>query len=171
VKLRALAAYGIVVSAAIAADQWIKQWIETSFSMHEQVDILPFLALYRTHNTGISFSLFSGAGAMVLAAVILAVIGFVLWLASKTQPGERLARLGFALIVAGAVGNLIDRLMLGYVVDYFLFHTPIWSFAIFNLADALITVGAGLVILEELLAWRRERLENRAKRNEPPADG
>jgi signal peptidase II len=67
------------------------------------------------------------------------------------------ARLGFALIVGGAIGNLIDRVTLGYVIDYFLFHTSTWSFAVFNLADAFITVGAGLVVLQEVLDWRRER--------------
>ena len=61
------------------------------------------------------------------------------------------------LILSGAFSNnLIDRALLGYVVDYVLFHTPVWSFAVFNLADAFITVGAGMVILEELLVWRRE---------------
>ena len=68
-----------------------------------------------------------------------------------------IAHFGFALIIGGAMGNLIDRFLYGHVIDYFLFHTPGWSFAIFNLADAAITVGAGLVILDELLQWRAGR--------------
>lgn len=59
------------------------------------------------------------------------------------------------MIVGGALGNLVDRTTLGYVVDYIYFHTPSWSFAVFNLADAFITVGAGLVILEEIVGWLR----------------
>ena len=64
---------------------------------------------------------------------------------------------GGSLVIGGALGNLIDRAVFGYVIDYFLFHTPVWSFAVFNLADAAITVGVGLIILDELLAWRRDR--------------
>ena len=86
----------------------------------------------------------------------LAVIAFVLYLAWRTDPRQVLARVGFALIIGGAVGNLIDRAVYGHVIDYVLFHTPVWSFAVFNLADAFITVGAALVVLEELLVWRRE---------------
>ena len=66
-------------------------------------------------------------------------------------------RIGFTLVIGGAIGNLIDRAVYGHVIDYILFHTPVWSFAIFNLADAFITVGAGLVLLEEFRAWRRQR--------------
>ena len=77
----------------------------------------------------------------------------------RTDARQQLARFGFALIIGGAIGNLIDRVWHGYVIDYVLFHLPAWnwSFAIFNLADAFITVGAGLVILDEFLEWRRER--------------
>jgi signal peptidase II len=60
-------------------------------------------------------------------------------------------------VLGGAVGNLIDRAVYGHVIDYVLFHTPVWSFAIFNLADAFISVGAGLVVLEEVLVWWRGR--------------
>ena len=67
------------------------------------------------------------------------------------------ARTGFALIIGGAAGNVIDRVVHGHVIDYILFHTPVWSFAIFNLADAFITVGAIMVVLEEFLGWRRDR--------------
>ncbi|TIN00177.1 MAG: signal peptidase II, partial [Mesorhizobium sp.] len=68
----------------------------------------------------------------------------------------RATRIGFALIVGGALGNLFDRVIYGHVIDYILFHTPIWSFAIFNLADAFIAVGAVVVVLDELIGWRRE---------------
>ena len=71
--------------------------------------------------------------------------------------GQVLARIGFALIIGGAIGNLIDRAVYGHVIDYILFHTPVWSFAVFNLADAFITVGAVLVVCEEFLVWRSAR--------------
>jgi signal peptidase II len=99
-------------------------------------------------------SFVDGWGLMAISAVIIV---FVLYLAVRTEPGHVFARTGFALIVGGAAGNLVDRALLDHVVDYVLFHTPVWSFAVFNLADAFITVGAGLVILQELLNWHAER--------------
>jgi len=154
VKLRAFLPYAAVTAVAIAADQWLKHLVETHLPMQEMVDLLPFLALFRTYNTGVAFSMFSSIGDRGLIAISAGVILFVLYLASRTGPGNRVARLGFALIVGGAFGNIIDRAAYGHVVDYIFFHTPVWSFAVFNLADALITVGAVLVVIEELLIWR-----------------
>lgn len=156
-KARDMAMLGGAVALAVALDQWIKFLVETRLDMHARVDVLPFLALFRTHNTGIAFSMLSDFGSAGLIAVTLAVIGFVIWIAARSDEGRVLARTGFALIIGGAVGNLIDRTWHGHVIDYILFHLPTWSFAIFNLADAFISVGAALVILDELLLWRRGR--------------
>ena len=155
---RATAGYGLIALAAIVIDQIIKYLVETGMDMHQQIDILPFLALFRTYNTGISFSMLSGGG-WGLITLVTAVTAFVGWLAWKSEPRQVIARLGFALIIAGALGNLIDRVLYGHVVDYVLFHTPVWSFAVFNFADACISVGAGLVILQEMVDWRRARAE------------
>ena len=156
-NLNGAAFYGLVAVLAVALDQVIKYLVETGLDMHVQVDVLPLLALYRTHNTGIAFSMFSDIGSLGLVAITLAVVFFVTWIAVRTDPAQRLARFGFALIIGGALGNLIDRVWHGYVIDYVLFHLPSWSFAIFNLADAFITVGAVLVILDEFIVWRRGR--------------
>jgi len=121
----------------------------------DQIDLLPFFALYHTRNTGIAFSFLSGMSDTVMVIFTGAVMVFIGWLALRTERHQWIARLGFALLLGGALGNIIDRAMLGYVVDYFLFHTPSWSFAVFNLADVFITIGAGLVILQEFLDWRR----------------
>jgi signal peptidase II len=155
--MRAVTVYGLVALAAVALDQWIKQLVETGLPLQEKVDLLPFLALYRTYNTGVAFSMFAWLGDRGLVIVSLAVIAFVLYLAARTTPGQVWARTGFALIIGGAAGNVIDRVVHGHVIDYILFHTPVWSFAIFNLADAFITVGAIMVVLEEFLGWRRDR--------------
>ena len=159
---KGLALYGGVAALAVALDQWIKHLVEIGLDMHVPLDVLPFLALYRTHNTGIAFSMLSDLGSVGLIVVTLVVVGFVGFIAARTDGGQRLARFGFALIVGGAIGNLIDRVWHGYVVDYVLFHLPSWSFAVFNLADAFITVGAGLVILDEFLVWRRGRAAGRS---------
>lgn len=153
-------AFLAIIIAGIGIDQWIKHLVETRMAMHELIDVLPFLGLFRIHNTGIAFSMFSGLDRLFLIGLAVAVMIFVGWLAARTNPAHVLARLGFALILSGAFSNnLIDRLLLGYVVDYVLFHTPVWSFAVFNLADAFISVGAGLVILDEVILWRRHARE------------
>ncbi len=156
-RLRALIPYAVVTAVAVAADQWIKYLVETRLPMQEAIELLPFLALYRTYNTGVAFSMFSSIGDIGLLAIAAGVILFVLYLAWRTEPGNWIARLGFALIVGGALGNIIDRATYGHVVDYILFHTPVWSFAVFNLADAFITIGAIAVVVDELLVWRSSR--------------
>jgi signal peptidase II len=166
VKLRAILPYAAIVVVAVALDQWIKRLVENGMALHEQIDLLPFLALYHTRNTGIAFSLLAGFGDVGLVLVALAVIAVVLALAARTTGGQVLARAGFALVVGGAIGNLIDRVSFGYVIDYVLFHTPVWSFAIFNLADAFITVGAALVLLQEFVDWRRD---SKTREPEPPS--
>ena len=156
-KFGAALPYAIVTAVAIGLDQLIKYLVETRLPLQEMIEVVPFLALYRTYNTGVAFSMFSWVGDKGLILVSLAVIAFVLYLAAKYDPRHVLARIGFALIVSGALGNLIDRAIYGHVIDYILFHTPVWSFAVFNLADALISVGAALVVLEEFLIWRTSR--------------
>jgi len=156
-KLRQITIYGAVVLVAVLLDQAIKAIVEAWLPLHEQVDVLPFLALLHARNTGVAFSFFSGVDGFWLSLMVLGIIVFIAVLAMRTDSAQFFARLGFALIIGGALGNLIDRAVRGFVVDYVYFHTPVWSFAIFNLADAFITVGAGLVIIEELLSLRRVR--------------
>ncbi|MEO9339417.1 signal peptidase II [Mesorhizobium sp. SB112] len=163
-KFKSLFAYLILIAAAVGLDQWIKFLVETHLVMHEKVDVVPFLALYRTFNTGVAFSMFSSVGDKGLVIVSVLVIAFVLYLASQTAPRQILSRIGFSLVIGGALGNLIDRSTYGHVVDYILFHTSTWSFAVFNLADVFISIGAGLVVLDELLGWLRERA---AKKQSP----
>lgn len=157
-------AFFAIIVAGIGIDQWSKFLVETRMAMHELIDILPFLGLFRIHNTGIAFSMFAGMDRLFLIGLAVAVMLFVGWLAARTNPAHIMARVGFALILSGAFSNnLIDRLVLGYVVDYILFHTPVWSFAVFNLADAFISIGAGLVILDEVFVSRRQSREDGQK--------
>ena len=150
-----------LLALLIAADQWVKHLVQTRLPEHQAVDVLPFLALYRTYNTGVAFSMFSWMGDTGVILLSLSVIAVVLFLAYRTSRRQVIARVGFSLIMGGAVSNLIDRAIHGHVIDYILFHTPVWSFAIFNLADAFITVGAGLVLLEEFLGRPREQAPSR----------
>lgn len=141
----------------IALDQLVKWLVETNMPFQEVVNFVPFISLYRTWNQGIAFSMLWGLNDLALIAITLVITGFIIWLASRTPPEKIAARLGFAMIVAGAIGNLIDRSVFGHVVDYILFHTESWSFAVFNLADAFISVGAALIVLQEVIDWRASR--------------
>ena len=94
---------------------------------------------------------FGSTGLIVLTLVIVAFM-LVLW--RRVPADQQLASLGFALVIAGALGNLIDRVTQGHVIDFFLFHTQTWAFAVFNVADSYITLGAIAIITEELLSLR-----------------
>lgn len=147
----------IFILVALMLDQVIKLAVEVYLPMHELVPVMPMLALYRTHNLGVAFSMLSDADGWFIVALRVAIVAFVLWLWRRTGEGHHIAHLGFAMIIAGALGNIIDRFVYGHVVDYILFYTRTWSFAVFNLADSFITVGAGLILLDEILAHRRSK--------------
>ena len=139
-----------LVAVLVAIDQTVKWAVEKYLPFQEMVEVLPVLALFYTKNQGIAFSMLSGLNEKWLIALMLVVIGFVATLWARSTPQRWISQNGFALIVAGAIGNLIDRAVNGYVVDYILVHTNNWYFAVFNLADSFITVGAAAIIIDEL---------------------
>jgi signal peptidase II len=145
----------VVIIVAVILDQAIKIAVENYLPMHEAVPVMPFLALFRTYNLGVAFSLLSGMEREFIIGMRIVIVAFVIWLWRRTPKSRAFAHTGFALIIAGAIGNLIDGLVYGHVIDYILFHTESWSFAVFNLADSFITIGAGLVILDELVGARK----------------
>lgn len=147
----------LVIIAAVTLDQVSKYWVETGLPLQEPVPLLPMLSLFRTYNTGIAFSFLSGLDDAALIALTLAISGFIIYLWSRSEPQQQWARLGYALVLGGAIGNLIDRVRLGHVVDFILVHTQSWSFAVFNFADSFITIGAALIILDEVLETLRHR--------------
>lgn len=161
-KKRSAVFLGLVMIAAVLLDQLIKLWVEAAMPLYSRIDLVPFLSLLHTRNTGIAFSFLSHLDGFWLSAIAIIIIGFISMMMARTDPRQIFARLGFAFIIGGAVGNLIDRALRGYVVDYVYFHTPSWSFAVFNLADAFISVGAALVVLEEFITWRRDRKASRS---------
>lgn len=147
----------IFIVAALLVDQLIKFFIERDLPFEQWVPVVPMLALFRTHNYGVAFSMLSGMEGWFIVTMRLIVVAFVLWLWRKTPKTRFFAHFGFAMIIAGALGNLIDRLLFGYVIDYILFYTETWSFAVFNLADAFISVGAASVILDEFILMKESR--------------
>jgi signal peptidase II len=145
----------LFIVAAVLLDQLIKVAVEAWLPFQQAVEIVPMLALYRTYNFGVAFSMLSGMGTWFIIGLRIFVVCFVIWLWRQTPKERGLAHAGYALIIAGAFGNIIDKLIFGYVIDYVLFYTETWSFAVFNLADAFITIGAGFVILDELLLLKK----------------
>lgn len=146
-------AFALIV-AALVLDQIVKQLVEAYLPLQEMVPVAPFLALYRTYNLGVAFSMLEDMHGWFIVSMRLVIVVFVLWLWRKTTADRTFAHLGFAFIIAGAAGNLLDRFFYGHVIDYILFHTQTWSFAVFNLADSFITIGAACVILDEFLHAR-----------------
>jgi signal peptidase II len=147
----------IFIVIAVILDQIVKIAVDHYLPLQEAIPVIPMLALYRTYNLGVAFSMLSGMDGWFIVGMRLVIVAFVLWLWRRAPNHRWLAHLGFALIIAGALGNLIDRFLYGHVIDYILFHTQTWSFAVFNLADSFITVGAGCVILDELLTPKKAK--------------
>ncbi len=148
----------------VLVDQFSKILIVGSYQLGESTLVTNFFNLVRVHNSGAAFSFLAGASGWqrwfftaigVLAAVLIT------WLL-KSHPGQKLFAFALACILGGALGNVIDRLLYGYVVDFLQFHwrwlAPVFPggyFPAFNLADSAITMGAACLILDELLRVRR----------------
>ncbi|NVP54791.1 signal peptidase II [Mycoplana rhizolycopersici] len=147
----------VFIVLAIVLDQVVKLMVEAWLPLEQAVHVVPMLALYRTYNFGVAFSMLSGMEDWFIVGLRLVVVAFVSWLWRQTPKERGLAHAGYALIIAGAIGNLIDRLLFGYVIDYILFYTATWSFAVFNLADTFITLGAGCILLDELILTRQRK--------------
>jgi len=142
-----LSLFGLgIAGAVVAIDQIAKLLVEARLPEEETITLLPILQLHYVRNTGIAFSLFaeSGVGLVLLPLVVTAVV-LIFWF--RNRDGGRLAAAGFALILGGAIGNLIDRLRLGYVIDFLLLHFGDWTLFVFNLADAALTLGPALLVL------------------------
>ncbi|HLD16575.1 MAG TPA: signal peptidase II [Coxiellaceae bacterium] len=141
----------------IALDQWSK--FETAHHLYpgEPKVLLPFFNLFLTHNSGIAFSFFNTPGPlralMIFGLPLVIVFVLIIWLL-RSAPSACLQKVCIALIIGGATGNLIDRFLLGYVIDFFDFHIGAWHFATFNVADSAISIGAILVILRSFCVNR-----------------
>lgn len=143
-----LAAYSLLlVAAVVAIDQITKLAAEAYLPLGEAIELLPILTLYRVHNTGIAFSFLAGAGPAALIALMIAVSVIVVVIWARSHDGGRLAATGYALILGGALGNLIDRLRFGHVVDFLLLHFGDRTLFVFNLADVVLTLGPILLLV------------------------
>lgn len=143
----------------IVLDQTSKAAISSHFVYGESLAVTSFFNLVLAHNTGAAFSFLSEAGGMqrwLFSLIAVVASAWIVWLLRKHQ-SEKLFSLALALILGGALGNLIDRIAYGYVVDFLDFHAAGYHFAAFNVADSAITCGAVLLILDGIRGKRHER--------------
>lgn len=135
----------------ILADQFTKQRISNALTYGEQVLITPWFNLTLLHNRGAAFSFLNGAGGWqrwVFAGLALAVSLLILHWLRRASASRPQFYLGLSAVLGGAVGNLVDRIRLGHVVDFIQVHYLDWYYPAFNIADAAITIGAVLLIWE-----------------------
>ncbi|MDO9215390.1 MAG: signal peptidase II [Methylococcales bacterium] len=136
---------------ALVLDQASKLLVDSTMQLYQSIPLLPFFKLTYVHNTGAAFSFLSEAGGWQrwffagLALVISVVIA--VWL-SRLEKHETLLAVALSLILGGAVGNLIDRLAYGYVIDFLDVYYGTWHWPAFNIADSAITLGVVLMLLE-----------------------
>ena len=147
----------LLISVGIAVlDQFTKQMIVRSldhceFGFCDSIELLSFLKLILLYNDGAAFSILSDAGGWqrwFLSIVSFAVSCFIFFWILRLKPSEHLLGLALAIILGGAIGNLIDRVLLGHVVDFILLYYADFFFPAFNVADTAISVGAILLIIE-----------------------
>ncbi len=139
----------------VVADQWTKRLVTDHLEEFEAVVLLPVLDFMRLHNEGAAFSMLSDAsGWQRWFFSVLAIgvsVGILIWLRRLPARGKSLLAAGLCLVMGGAIGNVIDRIRLGHVIDFIRVHYAEWYFPAFNVADSAITIGAGLLILDMIL--------------------
>jgi len=145
-------------------DRWTKYLVVQKLVLYQRVEVIRgFFSLAHVRNTGGAFGIFGGekggVGSMLFVIVSLIAIGAILYLFVKIREGEKTLALSFSLILSGAVGNLIDRLHYGEVVDFLDFHLAGYHWPAFNVADSAICIGIGLMALE-LLIRDKKRLRS-----------
>lgn len=144
-----------IAALVVVIDQATKWLIRSRFNLYDELAVIPgLLNITRVHNTGAAYGLLDNTDlpgkAVILSIVAAAALAGLAIYAATLPVTQRLTRLGLAFIIGGAAGNLIDRVYLGYVVDFVDFYSGGWHFWAFNVADAAITAGVVLMILDLL---------------------
>jgi signal peptidase II len=144
----------------ILADQASKSYIAGHFGEFEFIKVLPILDITRMHNVGAAFSFLASASGwqrwVFIGLAVTVSIGIIVWLARLPRNAHKLLACGLALVLGGAVGNVIDRIRLGFVIDFIHFHWDRAYFPAFNVADSAITVGAAFLLLDALMEGKRK---------------
>lgn len=147
----------LLAAAVIFADRLSKMLVVNSFLRGEELPVTSFMSFVLAYNSGAAFSFLAGQpGWQRWFFTAVAIVASVFLVYMIKRGGDRIQSAGFALILGGALGNLWDRIAIGKVVDFLLFHYAGWSWPAFNVADSAITVGAALLIID---SFRQKRAE------------
>ncbi|ACS84399.1 signal peptidase II [Musicola paradisiaca] len=139
----------------LVVDLGTKQWVMTHFQLGESLPLIPFFSFTYAHNYGAAFSFLADKGGWqrwFFALIAFAVIISLLVIMYRTRASQKAANIAYALIIGGAIGNLSDRLIHGYVIDFMDFFIGNWHYPTFNLADCAIVIGAFLVVVESFFS-------------------
>ena len=149
----------LLILIVVMLDQFTKGWVVENLYLYERIKILPFFDITLLHNTGAAFSFFgfeSGNQRLPLILISFFVSVFLIVLLIKDAESSNFSQnISIALIAGGAIGNLIDRIIEGYVVDFFLFYYQSFYFPAFNVADSSITVGMVIFLLDNFMIKNR----------------
>jgi len=149
-----------LAALVVGVDQFVKWWVTATLAYGDERILLPVLSLVRWHNEGAGFSMLSSAGGWqrwFFIAIALAFATFIIYELRRLPAQQRLMGWVYGFILGGAIGNLVDRVVNGYVVDFVLVHWQDWYFPAFNVADAALSIGAVLWIGVMIIDTRRER--------------
>jgi len=149
----------VLAGCLLIVDQLTKLWFDSSLRYGERVQVLPFFDFTLLYNPGAAFSFLADQGGWQRWFFTVLGLGagvFMLWMMHTNRTQRRLL-LALALILSGALGNVIDRIAYGHVIDFLLFYWQNWYYPAFNVADSCITLGAILLILDEILRLRGRR--------------
>jgi len=146
-----------IIATIVALDQWSKWKIKTSYDLyHSEPIIQDFFHFTYVTNDGMAFGLSFPGGKQVLLFVTLALTGVIIWMLWKEKNSHNLIRYGLSFILAGAIGNLIDRMLFGKVVDFLDIMIGDFHWYIFNVADSAVTTGMILFILHTILIGEKK---------------
>ena len=146
-----------VSAIMVLADQISKTVVRNTMSLYESIPVIPeFFHLTYVTNDGMAFGINFPLGIYVFSAISIIFTGFLFWYLWSIKDDEIVVRTGVALILAGAIGNLIDRIFLGEVVDFLDFMIGDFHWYVFNLADSCVTVGLGFVLYDSLILNRKK---------------
>jgi len=148
----------------LIVDQVTKHQVAGSMELYQSIEVLSFFNITYVHNPGAAFSFLADQGGwqrwFFTAIAAIASIIFVVWLA-KTPKQQKMLSIAFALLLSGALGNLIDRVLFGYVIDFLDFYIGNSHWPAFNVADSVIFVGAGLMIFDSFKNGNKEKAESK----------
>lgn len=146
--------WGLIVAVAVLLIDQISKFYIANYIMegHSEIILAPFFSLVRAWNTGVSFSLFNDygkLGVVILSTFAMVVVLMLLWWMYKEK--DRLSQIGLGMIIGGAIGNVVDRIMFGAVFDFLDFHIAEYHWPAFNVADSFICTGAFLIVVAGLV--------------------